>query len=192
MSRLRGGRPAQDRRPCWVRDLPLAGRPVVLCWWKRVWCCPQQLYEVCAWTERHDAIAPRAVLPERARAWVFEQVGRRDVAVSRTAQQLGVAWWTVMRQVIDRGVPVVEDPGRLDGVSAVGVDETSYLRATGAHPTEFATRIPDLTPGRTARLLDVVAGRSGTVLAAWLAEREPQWREAAVTASGPVPATPPR
>ncbi|MBJ8342931.1 transposase family protein [Antrihabitans sp. YC3-6] len=23
---------AKDRRPVWVRDLPIAGRPVVLCW----------------------------------------------------------------------------------------------------------------------------------------------------------------
>ena len=27
---------AKDRRPTWVRDLPICGRPVVLCWWKRV------------------------------------------------------------------------------------------------------------------------------------------------------------
>jgi hypothetical protein len=58
---------------------------------------------------------------------------------------------------------VVEDPARLDDVIAVGVDGTAYLRATGAHPTEFATGIADLSPGRTARLLDVVCGRSGTV-----------------------------
>ena len=174
---------SKDRRPCWVRDLPLAGRPVVLCWWKRIWCCPHELCEMKTWTEHHDAIAPRAVLTERARQWMFDQVGRRDAAVSRTAEQLGVAWWTVMRQVIDRGTPVVEDTDRLDDVSAVGVDETAYLRATGAHPTEFATGIADLTPGRTARLLDVVAGCSGTVLAAWLAERQPQWRAGVVTAS---------
>jgi transposase len=135
------------------------------------------------WTERHDAIAPRAVLTERARQWAFDQVGRHDAAVSRTAGQLGVAWWTVMRQVIEPGTPVVEDPGRLADVSAVGVDETAYLRATGRHPTEFATGIADLTPGRTARLLDVVEGRSGTVLAAWLAERDPGWRAGVVTAS---------
>lgn len=178
---------AKDRRPSWVRDLPLAGRAVVLCWWKRVWCCPHPLCETKTWTERHDAIAPRAVLTERARQWVFDQVGHADAAVSRTAGQLGVAWWTVMRQVIERGTPVVEDPARLappDGpVSAVGVDETAYLRASGTPPTEFATGIADLTPGRTARLLDVVEGRSGTVLAGWLAERDPEWRAGVLTAS---------
>ena len=37
---------SKDRRPTWVRDLPLAGRPVVLCWWKRIWCCPHPLVGV--------------------------------------------------------------------------------------------------------------------------------------------------
>jgi len=183
---------AKDRRPTWVRDLPLGGRPVVLCWWKRVWCCPHPLCEVKTWTERHPAIAPRACLTERARQWAFEQVGARDAAVSRIAGQLGVAWWTVMDQVIDRGTPLVEDPARLDPplsgpgqapVRAVGVDETAFLRATGAHPTLFATGIADLTPGRPARLLDVVEGRSGTVLAQWLHERAQECKTAVATAS---------
>ena len=178
-----------------MRDLPLAGRPVVLCWWKRVWCCPHERCEVRTWTERHPAIAPRAVLTERARQWAVERVGGHDAAVSGVADGLGVAWWTVMTQVIVRGTAVVEDPARLDPpqaepaqpaqapVSAVGVDETAFLRATGQHPTLFATGIADLTPGRPARLLDVVDGRSGAVLAGWLAERDPAWRAAVSTAS---------
>ena len=66
---------------------------------------------------------------------------------------------------------------------AVGVDETAFLRATGAHPTLFATGVAELTPGRAARLLDVVEGRSGTVLAGWLAERDEDWKAAVATAS---------
>jgi transposase len=178
---------AKDRRPCWIRDLPLAGRPVVLCWWKRVWCCPHERCETKTWTERHDAIAARAVLTERARRWAFEQVGARDAAVARVAGQLGVAWWTVMEQVLARGTSLVADPARLapdpDPVSAVGVDETSFLRASGSHPTVFATGIADLTPGRPARLLDVVEGRSGTVLGAWLGAQPAPWRAGIATAS---------
>lgn len=141
---------AKDRRPTWVRDLPLAGRPVVLCWWKRVWCCPHPMCETRTWTERHEAIAPRAGLTERARQWAFQQVGDHDAAVTRVAAELGVAWWTVMDQIIDRGVPLIDDPDRLAppdaSVTAAGVDETAFLRATGAHPTLFATGIADLTP----------------------------------------------
>ena len=88
-----------------------------------------------------------------------------------------------MRQVIDRGAPLIEDPDRLAGVSAVGVDETAYLRASvvSVHDVRDRDRRPD--PGRAARLLDVVEGRSGTVLAAWLADRDQAWRAGITTAS---------
>jgi transposase len=166
-----------------VRDLPVAGRPVVLCWVKRIWCCPHPLCEQRTWTERHEAIAPRATLTERARAWAFEQVGRHDAAVARTATTLGVAWWTVMRQVIDRGTGQVEDPARLEDTAAVGVDKTAYLRVNATRSTTFATGIADLSPGRPARLLDVVEGRSGSVLAASLGDRDSAWRAGITTAS---------
>jgi transposase len=88
-----------------------------------------------------------------------------------------------MRQVIDRGTPQVDDAARLEDVSAVGVDETAYVRANATRSTMFATGIADLSPGRPARLLDVVEGRSGTVLASWLAERDGAWRAGIATAS---------
>jgi hypothetical protein len=49
--------------------------------------------------------------------------------------------------------------------------------------TGSATGIADLTPGRPARLLDVVEGRSGTVLAGWLGECAEQWKARVATAS---------
>jgi transposase len=68
-------------------------------------------------------------------------------------------------------------------VAAVGVDETAYLRANATRSTTFATGVADLTPGRPARLLDVVEGRSGSVLATWLADRDSAWRAGITTAS---------
>src|SRR5512133_3984977 len=115
---------AKDRRPSWVVDLPIGGRAVLLCWWKRVWCCPHPACEARTWTEQHEAIVPRAVLTERARQWAFEQVGEHDAAVAHVAACLGVAWWTVMDQVIERGAPLIDDSARLTPgdrpVSAVG------------------------------------------------------------------------
>lgn len=59
------------------------------------------------WTEVHPAIAPRACLTEQAQAWAFEQAGRCDVAVSRVAAELGVAWWTIMNLTLERGTPII-------------------------------------------------------------------------------------
>jgi hypothetical protein len=56
--------------------------------------------------------------------------------VAAVARDLGVGWATVMRAVADHGQPLVDDPARLHGVAALGLDETSFLRATPdrAHP----------------------------------------------------------
>jgi transposase len=178
---------AKDRRPCWVRDLPIGGRPVVVCWWKRIWRCPHAVCEANTWTETHEAIAPRAVLTERARAWAFAQVGDRDDTVAATARELGVGWHTVMRLVRELGEPVVDDPRRLDPpdapVRAVGVDETTFLAAVPTHPTKFATGITDLTAGRRARLLEIAQGRCAAALADWLAARDQAWKQRVGTAS---------
>ncbi len=38
-----------------------------------------------------------------------------------------------MRAVADHGIQLVEDPTRLDGVAALGLDETSFLKASRKH-----------------------------------------------------------
>ena len=39
------------RRRVVVRDLPLADRPVVLVWSKRLWCCPEPVCPARTWSE---------------------------------------------------------------------------------------------------------------------------------------------
>jgi transposase len=51
----------------------------------------------------------------------------------------------------------VDDPYRLDGVTALGLDETSFLKATRTAPTRYVTGLVDLERGR---LLDLVADRT--------------------------------
>ena len=137
---------SKDRRPSWVGDLPIAGRPLVLCWVKRVWCCEHAVCPRKTWTEQHPAIAPRAVLTERAAAAATAQVSRSRDSVAGQARAFGVGWQTIMRQVQERGRPVVEDPARLDGVSAVGLDEHAWQRGGPRRHTRYATGIVDLTP----------------------------------------------
>jgi hypothetical protein len=81
---------AKDRRPTWVRDLPIAGRPVVIRWVKRIWCCPHPLCEVRTWTEHREAIAPRACLTERAQAW---RLSRSEVLMPRCLGPRGRSKW---------------------------------------------------------------------------------------------------
>jgi len=163
-----------DRRPTWVRDLPAGGRPVTLVWVKRVWRCVQPGCPVSTWTETSSAIAPRASLTERARAEACRRVGQDGHSVAQVANAFGVSWSTVMAAVRQYGRPRVDDPARLEGVDGLGVDETAFLRANARHSTTYVTGMVDV---RAPRLLDVVLGRSGPVLAQWVQERTGTWRD---------------
>ena len=157
-----------------VRDLPIGGRPVVLAWRKRIWRCREPACGVRTWTERVTAIRPRAVavLTERARAEACRRVGKDAHAVAAVARDLGVGWATIMRAVHEHGTQLVEDPARLDGVARLGLDETSFLKATRLAPTRYVTGLVDLEQGR---LLDVVADRTRAAVGGWLHARTHDW-----------------
>jgi transposase len=160
------------RRTVRVRDLPVGGRPVVLCWHKRLWRCREPACKVRTWTERAAAIGPRAVLTQRARAEACRRVGKDAHAVAAVARDLGVGWATVMRAVRDHGSPLVDDAARLEGVAALGLDETTFLKATQVAPTRYVTGLVDLEGGR---LLDVVADRTRAAVDDWLGARPVDW-----------------
>ena len=162
-----------DRRPTWVRDLPCGGRPTILVWLKRVWRCAEAACRVSTWSETSEAIRPRASMTERARAEACRRVGEDGHSVAQVAADLGVAWATVMTAVRDYGRPRTDDPERLAGVRALGVDETAFLAANARHSTVFVTGVVDVA---RPRLLDVVEGRSAAALSGWVDDQPPAWR----------------
>jgi hypothetical protein len=76
-----------------------------------------------------------------------------------------------MRAVRDHSRSLVEDPDRLDGVAALDLDETSFLRARTA-PTRWITGLVALEGGP---LLDVVADRTRATVDGWLGVRPDSW-----------------
>ncbi len=119
-------------------------------------------------------------MTERARREVCRRVGQDGHSVAQVAAEFGVGWATAMAAVREYGTALVEDPARLEGVTELGVDETAFLAANVVHPTEYVTGVVDLD---APRLLDVVPGRSGTALSAWLSARPAPWREQVNTAA---------
>jgi transposase len=168
------------RAPTKVRDLPVAGRPAVLVWHKRRWRCPDPDCDATTWSETCAEIAPRASLTGRARARLAEMVNVGGDSVAAAAAAFGVGWHTAHQAVIECTDPAVDDAARLDGVTAIGVDEKRFLNATAEHRTVFTTQIVDLD---RHRLLDVIAGRSRDVLADWLDERGELWCDRIVLAT---------
>lgn len=155
-----------------VRDLPIAGRPTVLVFARRRWRCPDVDCEVNTWSERVDAIAPRASLTRRVRERMALMVNAQDNSIAAVAREFGVGWHTANAAVAEFTDPVIDDESRLEGVVALGVDEKRFTNAGPRKRTTFTTQVVDLD---RRVLLDVIEGRSKTVLADWLDARPAEW-----------------
>ena len=92
--------------------------------------------------------------------------------VAAVARDFGVGAAAVMAAVIEYGSALIEHPDRIEGVAAVGVDETALPRANPIRSTVFATAIVDLHRGK---LIDIIPGRSRKVLADWLIDQPAEW-----------------
>jgi hypothetical protein len=148
-----------------VRDLPMAGRPTVLVWSKRRWRCSDPDGEVNTWSETTPQIVPRAVLTERARRRLAGMVNTDGDSIAGAAAAFGVGGHAASRAVADHTDSRIDDPGRLQRVEAIGVDEKRFGNATPTCRPRYFTQIVDLD---RHRVLDVIAGRSRDVLGNWL------------------------
>lgn len=120
----------KDRRDVALVDLAAFGCPAVLVWHKRRWSCPEADCPVRTFTEVDRRIAaPRAKMTDRAGRWVTIQVGRMGRTVAEVAGELGCDWHTVMDAVTVYGEALLAaDTSRTGGVTALGLDETLFVR----------------------------------------------------------------
>src|SRR5215470_11387945 len=161
------------------RHAPLGWRPTTLLVTIRRYRCTG-----CGHVWRQDtsrAAEPRARLSRRGLAWALEAIVCQHLSIARVAQGLGVAWNTANDAVLAEGLRVlINDPGRLNGVKVIGVDEHVWRHTRRGD--KYVTVIIDLTPVRAgtgpARLLDMIPGRSKATFKAWLTQRPQAWREA--------------
>ena len=94
--------------------------------------------------------------------------------------QLGTTWNTLWSQVQPVLAQAAGDPSRFEGVQVIGVDEHIWHhRDPRRRGPKALTGMVDLTrgPHPTARLLDLVPGRSGKAYRDWLDERGETFRE---------------
>jgi transposase len=168
----------KDRDVVELADLPCFGRQAQLCWHKVRWRCPDPDCDMGSWTWADPRIAaPRQAMTDRAARWATEQVGRLGRTVAEVARELGCDWHTVNDVVIAYGSVLVDDPHRIGVVEALGLDETLFCRRGRWRRQEFCTSIVDVSPGRSAQLLEVVEGRSAVGPTGWLLGRPLEWRQ---------------
>ncbi|MGQ0850061.1 MAG: transposase [Actinomycetota bacterium] len=163
----------KDRAVVELVDLPAFGRPARLRWRKHRLCCPNPDCSVGSWTVREPRIAsPRLQMTDRAGRWATWQVGRHGRTVSEVAVDLGCDWHTVNDAVLAYGEALVDHPGRIGQVEALGLDETLFCRRGEWRHQSWATSIVDVA---SPQLLDVVEGREARAPAAWLAGKGKEW-----------------
>jgi transposase len=116
---------SKGRRTTLVRDLEIAGRPTVLVWRKRRFSCKDPDCPNKTWSEEIEGIAPRAALTDRARKEIARRIGEDARSVASVAKEFGVSWWTAWGAFKADVEPRINDPARIRGVEAMGVDETA-------------------------------------------------------------------
>ena len=163
---------AHDRDEVHLRDCHCFGRPARLIVVKRRWRCRHRGCARKTWTERIEGVAARQVLTVRAGMEVCRQVGQLCRSVASVADEYGVSCDTAWAAVVFHGRPLVDDPGRVRAVRALGVDEHSFLAATREHHTIFATSLVDLD---RRRVIDLFEGKSSVRLRNWCAKRPNNW-----------------
>ncbi len=173
-TRCAGAALIKDRPEVELVDLAAFGRPARLVWRKHRWECANDSCVVRSWTGEDVRIAAtRGAMTDRAGRWVTRQVGEHGRTVNELAGELECAWHTVNDAVIAYGTALVDDdPDRIGEPSALGLDETLFVRIGPRHRQVWSTSIVDV---RAGKLLDVVPGRSSVEPCRWLAERGDDW-----------------
>jgi transposase len=162
----------KDRLRVVVRDLPCFHRRAKLVWSKRRFSCPEKECPMRTWTECSDELPSRQVLTARAGREVCRLVGEEARPVAGVARCLGVSWATAMAAVSHYGKPLIDDPDRVGPVDALGIDETSFLKATRHHPTVYVTGIVDTAQ---AALVDLIEGHAAKDISTWLKGCDEDW-----------------
>ena len=141
----------KDRPVVTLVDLPCFGRPCRLRWRKFRWGCANAGCSVGSWTEQAPLIgSPRLAMTDRAGRWVTEQVGRWGRTANEIAVELATDWHTINDTVIAYGMALVDDPGRVGAVTALGLDETLFFRQGQWRTQRWCTSIVDVAGGGLA------------------------------------------
>jgi transposase len=154
-------------------DLPVYGAPMRLAWKKHRMRCVNEDCVQRSWVLRDHRIAAKScLLTTRAAKWATVQVGMGRT-VLEVAKELNCDWHTVNDAVITYGEALLEaDRRRLNQTSAIGLDETSFVKL-GGHHTSYATTVTDV---EHHRIIDILPTRNFVDVAGFLDQQSEAWK----------------
>jgi transposase len=154
-------------------DLPVYGFPMRLTWKKHRMKCVNGDCARKTWVLGDHRIAAKdCLLTTRAAKWATRQVGYGRT-VKEVAGELGCDWHTVNDAVTTYGAALLAaDRQRVVHTSAIGLDETNFVRLRDQH-TSYATTVCDV---EHHRVIDIVPTRRYEVVAGFLDQRPSHWK----------------
>jgi transposase len=170
-------RRAQVKDRVWVHyiDLPVYGAPMRLAWKKHRMRCVNATCPTRTWMLRdHRIAAKHCLLTTRAAKWATEQVGRGRT-VKEVAAELACDWHTVNDAVTTYGKALLEaDRKRLNRTTAIGLDETSFVKLGRSSHADFVTTVADV---ENHQIIDILPTRKYADVAAWIDQQPRAWKE---------------
>jgi len=172
----------KDRPWMRLKDLPVSGQTVELCWRKRRLICGEGLCPRKTFTLVSAAVRPRARVTERLRQRVAMAIASGNRAVAEVAVEYGVSWPTAHKALIAaaaRWLPEPRPTGRL------GIDETRFASVrwildgiTWKRSDPWLTSFVDCSLDGPGSLLGLAPGRTGACVREWLGEQSEEFRDA--------------
>ncbi len=170
------GGPGQIKERPTVRyvDLPVYGQPMRLAWRKHRLICRRPDCAGASWTSADHRIAAKNCLRRtRCAKWATMQVGTGR-AVSDVAGKLSCDWHTVNDAVMTYGGALLAaDRRRLNATTAIGLDETSFVKLSRHRARSYATTVADVA---NHQIIEILPTRSYVDVAGWIDEQPPGWK----------------
>ena len=156
-------------------DLPVYGVPMSLAWKKHRMRCVNPTCPKRSWVlSDHRIAAKNCLLTTRAAKWATVQVGGGRT-VSEVAAELSCDWHTVNDAVITYGEALLAaDRKRLNKTTAIGLDETSFVKLSTRNHTDYATTVADV---ENHQIIEILPTRKYTDVAGWIDKQPKSWKE---------------
>lgn len=124
--------------------------------------------------EDHRIAAKGSMLTTRCAKWATKQVGKGR-PVSAVADELCCGWNAVNTVVTVYGEALLKaDKKRLNKTSALGLDETSFVKIAGHAQRQFVTTVADV---EHHQIIDILPTRDYVKVAKWLQHRPKAWKQ---------------
>lgn len=165
----------KDRPSVRYVDLPCFGEPSRVLWRKHRFRCVNPDCSTKSWVfEDHRIAAKGSMLTTRCAKWSTKQVGKGR-PVSAVADELRCDWDAVNTAVTVYGEALLKaDKKRLNKTTALGLDETSFVKLQGQTQRQFCTTVADV---ENHQIIDILPTRDYVEVATWLKAQPKSWRE---------------